>query len=49
MTLSDMFTLFYLLACLVIFGPLVLVILVIANARTTADAPDGEEKPIKSK
>ncbi|QYO76094.1 hypothetical protein [Devosia salina] len=48
MTLSDMFTLFHLLAFLVIFGPLVPIILLIAKARTMADAPDGEKNPIKS-
>lgn len=48
MTLSDMFTLFYLLAFLLVVGPFVLIILVIAKARTMADVPDGEKKPIKS-
>ena len=43
-----MFTLFYLLAFLVVVGPFVLIILVIAKARNMADPPDGEKKPIKS-
>ena len=37
----------YLLAFLVVIGPFVLIILVIAKARTMADAPDGAKKPIK--